>query len=198
MQYFPRYIDVAHRVARHCATCCATLQLQLWNMFYCIQRLPKLPDNKFQLETGTIPRDKSMSRIVSRDTAWHVARRCSYNFETCPIVFSVCQNILIMNFSSKHARFHEIYRCHVTCHVTGHVTLQLQFWNMSYCIQRMPKPPDDKFQLETCTIPRDNSMSRIVSRDTARHVARRCSYNFETCPIVFSVCQNLLIMNFSS
>jgi len=118
MQYFPRYIDVAHRVARHCATCCATLQLQLWNMFYCIQRLPKLPDNKFQLETGTIPRDKSMSRIVSRDTAWHVARRCSYNFETCPIVLSECQNLLIINFCSKHAAFSEINRCRASCHAT--------------------------------------------------------------------------------
>ena len=31
-------------------------------------------------------------------------------------------------------------------------------------------------------------MSRIVSRNTAQHVAQRCSYNFGTSPILFPVC----------
>ena len=39
VQYSPSCFDVAHRIAQHCAT----LQLQLWNLSYCIQRMPKPP-----------------------------------------------------------------------------------------------------------------------------------------------------------
>ena len=59
-----------------------------------------------------------MSRMVSRNTAQHVAQRCSCNFETYPIVFSICQNPLIINFSSIRAVFTELFRCRASCRAT--------------------------------------------------------------------------------
>ena len=140
MHYSTRYIDVAHRVTWHCATCRATLQLQLWNLSYCIQLMSNPPDNGFQLETCTISRDISMSRNVSRDRSRDVAATILKHV----LLYSAYAKTSKILISARSVQYspscsdvaHEVAQHCATCCAT----LQLQLWNIAYFVPRMRLP----------------------------------------------------------
>jgi len=138
---------VAHRVARHCATCRVTLQLPLkyisLHLAYCKtscssisvrnrQYCPRWFDVTYRVARHCITCQNlliinfslkhalflEMFYCRARALCRPTPRPCSYNFKTCSIVYSVCQNLLIINVSSNHALFLEIYLCRASCRAT--------------------------------------------------------------------------------
>jgi len=111
MQYSTRYIDVAHRVARHVARRCS-YSFKINSIVFSVRLNPPIPIFSFQYEVfHEIHRCRTSVRATCRATLQLRFQSQFHRVQRTPKPSNT-------NFQLSICRFNERYRCRISCRAT--------------------------------------------------------------------------------